>query len=107
MQGRAVRFPSHEHGARSLKSSSGFVSAVGGTVGALEAVREIRVLHRGEHRSKFFVVLDRPNVSNVQVVVQTMVQLEEAFSDEQFDYDTIGTESVAMIPEGATPIPLA
>jgi len=107
MQGRNVRFRSDEKGERSLKSSSGFVSAVGGTVGAIDAVREIRVLHRGQHRSKFFVVLERPTVSNVQLVVQTMVQLEEAFADEHFDYDTIGMESVVLIPKDAASIPLA
>ena len=76
-------------------------------MGALDAVREIRVLHRGEGRSTFFVVLDPSTVSNAQLVGQTMVQLEESLADEHFDYDTIGMESVMLIPRDAASIPLA
>jgi hypothetical protein len=86
---------------RNLKASSGLVAAVAGTLRSISAVNEVRVLHRDGERSKFFILLDKLNASTVQAVVQTMVQIEDAFAPEQFDYDTIGLPSATLVPTAA------
>ncbi len=104
---RKIRFGTNASAKQSLRASSGLVAAVGSTLGTLDSVCEIRVLHRGDHRSKFFVVFESATVANVQTVVQAMVQLEEAFPNEHFDYDTIGVESLTLVPSDAAAIALA
>lgn len=86
-----------------LQASSGLVAAMT-SFRAMDGVREVRLLHRKAERSKFFVILDQATVASVQSVVLTMLQIEEAFPGEQFDYDTIGLESAPLVPREATTI---
>ncbi len=104
---RALRFRTDDSGDRSLRASSGLIAAVGSILGTVEAVREIRVLHRSKNRSKFFIVMDQASVSNVQLVVQAMVQIEEAFPKQHFDYDTVGIDSLPLVPDSAHDVALA
>ena len=101
MKERAANVFRSDDGRRRLKASNGLMSAVGAVLRLVEGVREVRVLHRDDERSKFFVVLENLNAEGIHAVVQTMVQIEETFGDEQFDYDTIGVNSVDLIPASA------
>lgn len=88
-----------------LRASSGLVSAVRATVGAIEGVDDILVLHRNERGaiSKFFVIISEPSVGVIERVVGAMVQLEEAFRDEHesFDYDTVPKARLPIVPKAA------
>jgi len=59
------------------------------------------VLHRERERSKLFFVLAESSVEATHAIVQTMSQIEQAFSSESFDYDTLTTKSAALIPADA------
>jgi hypothetical protein len=84
-----------------LRASSGLLSAVGQIVSSLEGVDQIRVLHRDQGLSKFFVIMKTPSLATIERVVDVMVQIEEKFPDDRFDYDTVPGERVALVPPEA------
>ena len=88
-----------------LHASTGLQSAVLRIVGGLDGVKEIRVLHRDEKVSKFFVILESASLETIDCVVGAMVQLEDFFrgSDrDRFDYDTVPADRLALVPSEAT-----
>jgi hypothetical protein len=86
---------------KELRASSGLVNAIATTVGSVEGVDEIRVLHRDhdDRVSKFFVMLRTPSVAVIDRVVEAMLQIEEAFG--RFDYDTVPNERSSLVPAQA------
>jgi hypothetical protein len=87
----------------STRASVGLVSAVRTTVGGLDAVSDVLVLHRTDKKqaSKFFVLTKEPSLQAINQIVNVMVQLEDAFPGERFDYDTVPSASESFIPREA------
>lgn len=85
-----------------LRASVGLVDAIRQIVGALDGVKEVRVLHRTGKFSKFFVILATSSVATINRVVEVMVQLEEAFPQDEFDYDTVPEDRITLVPEMAS-----
>jgi hypothetical protein len=97
--GKAWR--SNDWRSESLRASSGLLWAIGQIVGSLEGVQEIRVLHRDRNPSKFFVIMQMASLVCVERVVDVMVQLEDKFTDDRFDYDTVPADAAALVPSDA------
>ena len=103
-QQKPQRWVSSNSAETSLRASSGLVNAVSQNVGMLDGVSEIRVLHRDPRLSKFFVVLAKPSLEIVERVVDAMVQIENAFPGQRFDYDTVPADGLPLVPVDAMPV---
>jgi hypothetical protein len=85
-----------------FRASSGLLNAVRQIVAPIEGVQEIRVLHRDQTVSKFFVIMASASLETVERVVGAMVQIEDTF--DRFDYDTVPAERLPLVPSDAIAI---
>ena len=87
-----------------LRVSNGLIAALRGVFRGIDSVRHVKVLHRDGDRAKFFIVLDQATGESVRAVFQAMIQIEDAFPHEHFDYDTVSAVSEHFIPAQANAV---
>lgn len=79
------------------------VDAVG-RLTALPFVEDVLVLHRTNEASKFYILTTTASMQSIEHVVATMIQVENYFPNESFNYDVISKEKRHFVAPGARSI---